>query len=78
MPDETCANCHFSIPEHPAENFVAAKASGEMDEGSPGPLFCRRYAPRPLVMHDEDAATEWTWPIVFEENWCGEWSGKNV
>jgi hypothetical protein len=37
--------------------------------------ICRRHAPTPVlktVNHD------WTyWPVVEENDWCGEWYGKD-
>ncbi len=66
---QNCSNCRFS---HPEEEDL--KARDLWEEDNPGPLFCRRYAPRPMKNDGEDTATEWTWPIVWKENWCGEWA----
>jgi hypothetical protein len=39
---------------------------------------CRRYAPRPLPSnafgHVDDRVTYW--PLVFCEEWCGEWRSR--
>jgi hypothetical protein len=70
---ESCLNCRFSHP----------KLEGRTKQGQePGPLWCRRYAPRPMQrLFDNDLAgetsTEWCWPTVFPENWCGEWAAMN-
>jgi hypothetical protein len=37
-------------------------------------LTCRRYAPRPPQpdTYLADHATEWCWPVVMANEWCGE------
>lgn len=32
--------------------------------------FCRRHAPRP---HGGNNIEDVTWPLVWEDEWCGEW-----
>jgi hypothetical protein len=38
-------------------------------------IECRRYAPRATVGPvDPDDKTTWAcWPVVLEDDWCGEW-----
>jgi hypothetical protein len=72
---ECCLSCRYSRREF----------AGDADEGGDiGSLQCRRHAPRPVYRGLEDAAAEggrsdgstlWSWPVVFGEQWCGEWLG---
>jgi hypothetical protein len=34
---------------------------------------CRRYAPRPTA-----DMNEWTWPVVHQAHWCGEFQPKST
>ena len=69
MPPDTdslqnCANCRFSRPDIDRE---------DAEEGDP--LWCRRHAPRPIMRNDgPDTPTEWHWPQVMVDDWCGEWT----
>jgi hypothetical protein len=66
-------NCRYSRREH---------ADDPDEAGDVGSLQCRRHAPRPVYrgLADadaeggrEDGSTLWSWPVVFGEQWCGEW-----
>jgi hypothetical protein len=35
---------------------------------------CHRYAPRPSI--DVEVNPDPVWPIVSEDDWCGEWKSK--
>lgn len=36
---------------------------------------CKRYAPRPVVIvSDGGAMPDALWPVVSDEDWCGEWA----
>ena len=34
---------------------------------------CHRYAPRPLVGGSGQGWSDWEWPSVNEDDFCGEW-----
>ena len=39
--------------------------------------LCRRYAPRPALFADgDDGAEIAVWPIVAEDEWCGDWAAR--
>jgi len=66
---ESCQSCRFS------RNW-SKKQIGE----------CRFNAPpivRGIEVHDDDrfgeeAVTEWAWPMVGEEEWCGKWEADEI
>lgn len=69
MKDEKCSNCKYHIKDNP--NY------GE----------CHRYPPKKLIPDDwpeggePQQSDENRWPIVFHDEWCGEYrksSGANV
>ncbi|MHC4610805.1 MAG: hypothetical protein ACYS7M_10720 [Planctomycetota bacterium] len=39
--------------------------------------WCRRYPPRTRVCtdvpDDPNAAVDWEWPVVYGDQFCGEW-----
>ena len=35
---------------------------------------CRRHAPRPLAGGVGTGHSDWEWPTVNEDEWCGEWA----
>jgi hypothetical protein len=37
--------------------------------------FCKRHAPRP---HDGNNVEDVTWPLVYEDEWCGEFVSKQT
>lgn len=40
---------------------------------------CRRHAPRPLLLTDDDPEDELcnaSWPITMDDDWCGQWVSK--
>jgi hypothetical protein len=38
---------------------------------------CRRHAPRPHPKREsEHIETEWEWPLVLDDEWCGEFEAK--
>lgn len=43
----------------------------EFENEIKGTMFCRRYAPRPGTDFEE-------WPLVWDEDWCGEWEEKII
>jgi hypothetical protein len=49
----------------------------EIDGGEDSDLYeCRRHAPMPVVFRGKlhrDAQTEWGWPLVSSDDWCGEY-----
>ncbi len=67
-----CSNCWFFRPD---PDFDEVRAKGDMGNGE-----CRRRSPviiRARDLDDADAArTEWCWPVVCDEDWCGEFEPK--
>ena len=73
--NEECANCAYFLPD--ATNLLMGLACG----------LCRKHAPQPayfelLNMDIEDnpqlrtKMAAITWPVVFPDSWCGEYSPK--
>lgn len=64
---ESCGTCQF---------FVATKGARTGE--------CRRYAPHPVkwvVARDGNIGppdTNFNWPFVGDDDWCGEWGLKKV
>jgi hypothetical protein len=59
--DKTCENCHYSDVSVIEMNDV-----GEMPH-----LLCRRFPPQLFGYVDGSGTT--LWPLVHENEWCGEW-----
>jgi hypothetical protein len=60
-------------------NFYGKRAEGMGDLG-----FCRRYPPRPSVERLENVESRMAnfvfgdFPETAEDDWCGEWSGREA
>lgn len=67
-----CSNCAFASAED-AHDTAHDWSLIELRE-------CRRYAPRPIMDKDAsgDVLTEWRWPVVSDEHWCGEFSDRRA
>jgi hypothetical protein len=61
----SCANCEYSTPP-------------KLKRSAPR-LMCRRYAPtpHPTPMGENSLEGFVTWPLVFAEDWCGEFTERS-
>jgi len=57
-------------PEDVAEICKEELASEPHEYG-----FCKRHAPRP---HDGNNVADVTWPLVYEDEWCGEFVSREM
>jgi hypothetical protein len=61
MSKQYCETCRFS----------KARDDGHAETYM---FMCRRYAPKPHPKRgDEFVETEWVWPLVLNDEWCGEY-----
>ena len=44
------------------------------DESMPG--VCRRYPPKPNAVDPDEDTCVGTWPLVYVNEFCGEWAAK--
>ena len=67
MNDEMCLNCRFWDPyDKEPEKVVLAQG------------LCRRYPPNVRIKGEYDRGVQlMTQPMTYDEEWCGEWRGKD-
>jgi hypothetical protein len=58
-------------PQEVAELCEIAFLASEPNEYG----FCKRHAPRP---HDGNDVSDVTWPLVYENEWCGEFVSRET
>lgn len=62
-PATECRTCRYSDP---------TVLSNVDDTGPAAVLLCRRYPPVPVYEADTEGTAP-SWPLVHEQEWCGEW-----
>jgi hypothetical protein len=63
--NENCSNCKYGKLK-----WDDAKLEDNL-------VYCRRYAPKPIMNNDDianDMATEWEFPLTMPNDWCGEYA----
>lgn len=62
--DKRCAGCTFWVPSLADEG----EASGS----------CRRYAPQPAMLPKGQLGIVLTWPVMDQNDWCGEFKPRGA
>lgn len=68
-----CKSCRWfeAEPDYFDEEDMSDELVAEKDEYG----FCRRHAPSPRQF-DPAKCIEYSWPLVYDSQWCGEWQQR--
>lgn len=66
---KTCAGCHY----FDRVSTLRPHEQRDIDSGSVEAGYCRRAGP---VCGGTSEYTYTTWPVVFINEWCGEWDNR--
>ena len=74
---ETCETCRFSqIAWNEGEKYVSGFSDFRCETitstRTHTAILCRRHAPRMAMLEGQSDG----WPIVYAENWCGEYQPR--
>ena len=68
-----CKSCRWfeAAPDYYGDDDMTDELAAEKQEYG----FCRRHAPSPRQF-DPAKNLEYSWPLVWQGEWCGEWQPR--